>query len=68
MLPKRRLAGYEINHPSDSILQFPFHLPTFNRNPDAYHTLYNLAGLSAAQHRVRMVPPEKEWVPQYGEP
>ncbi|KAF8499482.1 terpenoid cyclases/protein prenyltransferase alpha-alpha toroid [Hysterangium stoloniferum] len=28
------------------------------KNPDAYHTSYNLAGLSTAQHRVRIVEPE----------
>lgn len=29
--------------------------PTPHRPPDAYHTCYNLAGLSAAQHQVRHV-------------
>ncbi|GJJ14304.1 hypothetical protein Clacol_008568 [Clathrus columnatus] len=37
------------------------------KSPDAYHTLYNLAGLSIAQHRVRPVPSERDWIPQPGE-
>lgn len=30
------------------------------RPSDAYHTLYNLSGLSSAQHRVRQTPKQKE--------
>ncbi|KIJ52756.1 hypothetical protein M422DRAFT_25815, partial [Sphaerobolus stellatus SS14] len=34
------------------------------KHPDAYHTLYVLAGLSSAQHQVRPAPLDKQWKDQ----
>ena len=63
-----RLQVCGINHPSTSFFSYPFDgeldalTVATGRSADAYHTLYCLAGLSAAQHCVNPLPARRAQV------